>query len=192
MKRGKYKKGKKEGRWSEWYEDGTLANSFGYINDKPNGKCLKKFANGEKQIEIMYNYGIKSGIEKEWNENGIPVYENNWKDGLKDGAQIIWAGNGLILSKHRYSKGMLHGEYIDYYKSGQKSIVGNYRFGKKHGTWTYNYKDGVIALSGNYRNGDPKGSWFWIRANKSEMVNVDDPDKDWVTKRIREWERIYN
>ncbi len=33
------KKGKKEGRWSEWYEDGTLANSFGYINDKPNGKC---------------------------------------------------------------------------------------------------------------------------------------------------------
>ena len=111
---------------------------------------------------------------------------------FKDGAQIIWAGNGLILSKHRYSKGMLHGEYIDYYKSGQKSIVGNYRFGKKHGTWTYSYKDGVVALSGNYRNGDPKGSWFWIRANKSEMVNVDDPDKDWVTKRIREWERIYN
>ena len=44
MKRGKYKKGKKEGRWSEWYEDGALANSFGYIDDKPNGKCLKKYA----------------------------------------------------------------------------------------------------------------------------------------------------
>ena len=83
-------------------------------------------------------------------------------------------------------------EFIDYYKSGQKSIVGNYRFGKKHGMWTYSYKDGVVALSGNYRNGDPRGSWFWIRANKSEILNVDDPDKDWVAKRIREWERIYN
>ena len=57
---------------------------------------------------------------------------------------------------------------------------------------TYNYKDGVIALSRNYRNGVPNGSWFWIRANKSEMVNIDSPDTEWVTKRIKEWESIYN
>ena len=70
---------------------------------------------------------------------------------------------------------MLHGEFIDFYIDGQKSVIGNYRFGEKHGQWTYNYKDGVIALSGNYRNGVPNGSWFWIRANKSEMVNIDSP-----------------
>ena len=40
MKRGKYKNGKKR-RWSEWYENGKLASSFGYMDDKPNGKCLK-------------------------------------------------------------------------------------------------------------------------------------------------------
>ena len=101
-------------------------------------------------------------------------------------------GNGLILKKQRYSKGMLHGEFIDYYIDGQKSVIGNYRFGEKHGQWTYNYKDGVIALGGNYRNGIPNGSWFWIRANKSEMVNIDSPDTEWVTKRIKEWESIYN
>ena len=81
-----------------------------------------------------------------------------------------------------------YGNYID----GQKSVIGNYRFGEKHGQWTYNYKDGVVALSGNYRNGVPNGSWFWIRANKSEMVNIDSPDTEWVTKRIKEWEGIYN
>ena len=71
----------------------------------------------------MYNYGIKSGIEKEWNDDGIPKYENNWKDGLKDGVQILWGSTGLILKKQRYSKGMLHGEFIDYYIDGQKSVL---------------------------------------------------------------------
>jgi hypothetical protein len=47
-------------------------------------------------------------------------------------------------------------------------------------------------LSGNYSKGIPKGSWFWIRANKSEMVNVDAPETSWVNKRIREWEKVYN
>jgi antitoxin component YwqK of YwqJK toxin-antitoxin module len=192
MRRGSYKNGKKEGRWSEWSEEGKLAYSFGYIDDKENGKCITRFKNGKKQSEVLYNYGIKSGIEKSWNQKGNPIYENNWKDGLRDGAQIVWGKSGLILHKHRYSKGVLHGEFIEYYDDGQKSITGNYRFGKKHGSWTYIYKDGVVALSGNYSKGIPKGSWFWIRANKSEMVNVDAPETSWVNKRIREWEKVYN
>ena len=111
---------------------------------------------------------------------------------MRDGAQIIWGKSGLILHKHRYSKGVLHGEFIEYYDDGQKSIIGNYRFGKKHGPWTYIYKDGVVALSGNFSKGNPRGSWFWIRANKSEIVNVDAPETSWVNKRILEWEKVYN
>jgi hypothetical protein len=50
----------------------------------------------------------------------------------------------------------------------------------------------VAALNGTYKNNIPVGSWYWIRANKSEMVNIDSPDADWVNKRIREWENINN
>ena len=64
--------------------------------------------------------------------------------------------------------------------------------GNKNGPWVWKYKDGVIALNGFYKNNIPVGSWYWIRANKSEMVNVDSPKKDWVSQRIREWGEINN
>ena len=70
--------------------------------------------------------------------------------------------------------------------------MGNYKAGTKHGKWTWNYQDGLVALTGGFKNDIPIGTWYWIRANKSEMVNTDTPDLDWVNKRIREWEKINN
>ena len=86
----------------------------------------------------------------------------------------------------------LHGDYVEYFKGGQESIVGKYKTGKRHGEWTWNYQDGLVALSGNYKNDNPIKTWYWIRANKSEMVNMDTPDLDWVNERIREWEKTNN
>ena len=70
--------------------------------------------------------------------------------------------------------------------------MGNYKAGTKHGEWTLNYQDGLVALTGRFNNDIPIGTWYWIRANKSEIVNMDTPDLDWVNKRIREWEKINN
>ena len=91
-----------------------------------------------------------------------------------------------------YIIGQLHGPYINYFNDGQKSIHGSYNYGKKNGIWVWNYKDGVTALSGEYKKDNPIGSWQWIRGNKSEMVTLFSPRKEWVNKRVSEWEKINN
>ena len=188
--RGKYNKGKKEGRWSEWYDNEKLMYSFTYKNDILNGKCIERYKNGGKKSEILYRDGVKSGVDRFWTTEGLPLYDFRWKEGLKDGIQTEWSNKGLIKYKHSYSNNILHGDFVEYFKGGQESIVGKYKTGKKHGEWTWNYQDGLVALSGNYKNDNPIKTWYWIRANKSEMVNTNKPNLDWVNKRIREWEKI--
>jgi len=84
--------------------------------DKPyTGKFIKRYGNGQKEIETLYVHGQKHGIETYWFKNGKKWKINNWKYNSKDGVQIVWkkepikrgSNNETDIFEHVYSNGKL-------------------------------------------------------------------------------------
>jgi len=68
----KYKNGNLKARWQAHTVDGR------YLFD---GKMTEYYPNGQKQHEVTYENGFKTGIESFWEENGILRWE--WERDLK-------------------------------------------------------------------------------------------------------------
>ena len=68
--KGKIKKGKEDGNWTSWYE------------------------NGQKKREKNYKDGKKDGKSTYWYHHGQIGYERTYKDGKKDGKETWWYESG--------------------------------------------------------------------------------------------------
>jgi len=77
---GKILNDKKEGRWTTYYEDGSLCKENYYSKGLQNGKFIWYFKNGSKQQEVDLINGKKHGEDKYWNIDGtlnsITKFEN--------------------------------------------------------------------------------------------------------------------
>jgi len=83
---GSYKDGKKDGKWTGWYE------------------------NGQKFSELNWKDGIRNGKYTEWHENGQKKWEATFKDGEVDGLFTIWDENGQKKKEVTYKDGELISE----------------------------------------------------------------------------------
>lgn len=82
---GRFKMGRKEGRWTFW---------------DPNGR---------KRIEGGYRDGREEGEFIYWRSNGIKLMKGKFKDGLMEGAWTMWFGNGVKMSEENYRAGEKNG-----------------------------------------------------------------------------------
>ncbi len=64
------KDGKKNGKWTAWYENGQMASEGSYQEDKKNGKWTAWYKNGQMASEGSYQEDKKIGKWTEWYENG--------------------------------------------------------------------------------------------------------------------------
>ena len=62
--------GKKNGKWTAWYENGQMALEGSYQEDKKNGKWTAWYKNGQMASEGSYQEDKKNGKWTEWYENG--------------------------------------------------------------------------------------------------------------------------
>ena len=86
-----YEKGKKEGEWTEWYDNETVKKVYHYKKDLLDGSyAIHDSASGQKVIEKIYKKDKLNGIWKEW-----------------------YLDNTLKL-EHAYKNDNLHGSSIDY------------------------------------------------------------------------------
>lgn len=67
--KGKFVEGKKEGKWSWWYDSGKLRRESEFINNKKEGMTTFWYENGVKAKEIIYR-NDKNIDQKLWNEDG--------------------------------------------------------------------------------------------------------------------------
>ena len=91
---GEYKDGKKEGKWTGWYE-----------NEDEDG-------NGNKMYEWEYKDGKKEGKHLGWYERGNKKYEGEYKDGKLEGKWIGWWENGNKEFEGEYKDGEKVGKWI--------------------------------------------------------------------------------
>ena len=65
--KGNFKDGKKDGKWTNWYEDGQKQCEVNYKDGKLDGKWIEWDESGRKQSEVNYKDG-KEEIENKGNQ----------------------------------------------------------------------------------------------------------------------------
>jgi hypothetical protein len=104
---GKFKDGKKDGKWTVWYENGQIRSEGNYYDGKPYGIWTEWYENGQKKIKSNYKDGNKKdGKWTEWYENGQNKIEGKFKDGKKDGKWTWWHQNGRKWKEENYKDGV--------------------------------------------------------------------------------------
>ena len=126
---GRYNKGKKDGKWTVYYQNKKVEAVQFYKDDHPVGDWEGFHFNGLKSFEQHYDdKGKVVGVWKKWHDNGVLAEENNCHlnkpEFTKDGKYIPYSGfikrygrNCKILEEFECPDGRLQGSYKKYYES---------------------------------------------------------------------------
>ena len=80
-KQGKISKGKREGEWLWYWENGQLKEKVNYKDGKLEGEWLMYRKNGQLYSKNYYKDGKPEGEWLEYNQNGRLLSKENYKDG---------------------------------------------------------------------------------------------------------------
>jgi len=100
------------------------------LKGKRDGKWVSYYDNGQKKAEENYKDGVEFGIEFMWYENGQKWFEGNMKDGKLDGLASRWYENGQKKSEITFKDGVIDGLASQWYENGQKKLEVIYKDGE--------------------------------------------------------------
>jgi antitoxin component YwqK of YwqJK toxin-antitoxin module len=99
------------------------------------------------KVEGQYDEGLKTGIWKNYYENGQLKSIGNYESfgGEKNGGWKYYYENGQLKSEGRFLSGFRVSEWKYYHENGSLECNGIYEYGEiKVGEWIYNDDEGVI------------------------------------------------
>lgn len=165
---GKYaNEGKKNGKWTIWYENGNIKTVEHYSNGKLDGKKLNYFEEGHLQTEEEYANDKRHGKQIIYDETpGVILSESSYADGELDGESRsyyngeLWREsfykNGTMLREKEYKNGKLNvlrlinnkGEMVDVqeYNSSGKIISRNTAYKKPESIRLKEDASGIIDI----------------------------------------------
>ena len=145
------------GRIIDINNDGNIILETNCNRGKINGPWITWYDNGEKKYEGHYKNGYKDGLWKGWHDSG-----KLWKEGFyfydkKEGTWIYWYLNGNKQELKTYRNGKLNGPIKKWYSNGQQKMEGFYKeiseygISSKYGKWVfYLNKSGTARISKYY------------------------------------------
>ena len=166
----KYKNGKPDGLWIDYYKNGQIEWERTYTNGNLDGLSKWYYSNGQLKSETPYlTDGFNSyrdGLCKSFYENGYLKTEGMYKIKINPGDKTstenkegLWKEyneNGQLDEEITYENGIMNGLFRKY-KDGRLFIEGPWKNGK---------------AEGNQRAYNPDGSLFGVRTYKNgELVN---------------------
>ncbi len=125
---GRYNKGKKDGKWTVYYQNKKVEAVQYYKDDHPVGDWEGWHHNGQKSFEQHYNdSGNAVGVWKKWHDNGVLAEENSNCHDMErnDSAEYTpipgyikrYGRNCKILEYYECVEGQKEGSYKLYYES---------------------------------------------------------------------------
>ena len=145
---GIYAKGKRNGTFTEYYQDGvTPRKETPMQQGKIDGTVKTYFRNGKIEAEKEYKQSVESGRERRFDsKTGEQIFESHYIDGKKDGEEWeIFEDASTLRSRiiRHYRNGKLDGSYrVESTRDGKPyiTIEGQYTDGEKSGQWIeHNY-----------------------------------------------------
>ena len=92
----------KDGKWTEWYENGQIESESNWKDGKEYGKQTWWDENGQIRLEINWKDGKSN--QTGWYENGQKEFQANLNKN-NDGEVTFWHESGQIKSKATYKDG---------------------------------------------------------------------------------------
>ena len=130
---------KKDGLWTEWYD------------------------NGVKSGEATYQHGKWHGVIRSWSRNGQMSAEGHFVQGVRHGPVRAWYENGQQADEGENINGRIHGKAVSWYENGQMKVISENKDGNKHGKYTEWYENGQMKCEGEFTNGIHNGKsveWY--------------------------------
>ena len=106
-KQGKIIKGRPDGEFVEYFENGQLKRKGNFKDDKQEGEYLSYYENGQLKIKCNLKDGKEEGEYLEYYESGELLYKRYYKQGKKDGLSITYYSNGKLNEQKVYKDGEL-------------------------------------------------------------------------------------
>ena len=85
---GNYKRGKKEGEWVSYDDNGQLSGKGSFKNGKRDGAWVKYHDNGQLKNKGSYKNGKREGDWVGYHDNGNVSYRGSYKNGKKEGEWV--------------------------------------------------------------------------------------------------------
>lgn len=147
---GIYAKGKRNGTFTEYYQDGvTPRKETPMRQGKIDGTVKTYFRNGKIESEKEYRQSVANGRERRFDsKTGEQIFETHYTNGKKEGEEWKISEDGRsIRSKttRHYRNGKLDGPYraeLTWDGKPYVTIEGQYTDGEKSGQWIeHNYEN---------------------------------------------------
>jgi antitoxin component YwqK of YwqJK toxin-antitoxin module len=145
MQSGVVEQGIRVGKWSVFFENGSLQEEGSYTND------LYKIHNSwDWKGKQNVNNGF--GTYYTFYDGGELIYESgNVKNGFRDGLwKLYYETSGNIYLEQRYIEGKLTGLQNSFYESGQIFTSGEMVDGFREGEWIWYHENGIISSKVNF------------------------------------------
>jgi antitoxin component YwqK of YwqJK toxin-antitoxin module len=113
---------------------------------------ITEFDDGVKVVESARWDGVKNGVYRELNENGVITREGRYLNGKEQGFWKTHDDEEGIYNEGNYDKGIITGIWLDRYENGQIRRQSSYRNGKWEGTFITYDREGNITSMADYFN----------------------------------------
>ena len=137
------RKGKRNGEFKRYYENGALDTYCVYQNDTIVGEEVMYLPNGVRTQVFTYRNGKRNGPHTAYHLNGEVKIEGGFKDDMFDGPWIYYDERGVVVGEGAFTSG--RGDVIFYDANGQKARLTHYENNKKDGKEIYYNPDGTTA-----------------------------------------------
>ena len=174
---GVYSKGKEQGVWLNYWENGTIKNKAEFKNGILNGAWVSYSPNKNILLTGKYKNGLKSGEWKTFNDKNKLLLLENFKVMKSEDSE-----NEIIITRRNEEISVLHGPFESYSETDYAiKASGSYKKGKKNGTFIDYYPGGVVpTIVAQYKEGNLHGLFqqFSRRGNIRHQIEYKNNLKD--------------
>lgn len=104
-----YKRGKPDGPYKRWYDNGTLRETGNYRNGSKNGIQKGFWLDGKPRFIFNFTLDSLHGNQKEWNDRGTLIWDGNYRMGKETGWQRKWTDKGKLKINYQVINGRKYG-----------------------------------------------------------------------------------
>lgn len=154
---GIYKAGMRNGEWKFYYPSGKLMQTGEYVRNRPDGPWVSYHPNDSVWKEEEFFEGEKEGLYSEYDNNGNRVVKGQYVANEREGLWIFRIGD--VVYEGGYLQGLPHGKWKSWYAGGGVESETNFIQGNADGRQLFYYPDGSIREERFYRNGSREKTW---------------------------------
>lgn len=174
-------KGKKQGLWKKYHENGMTRYIGTFKDDKPVGVFKYYYDTGKIQTEMThtgsnsysyvyyetgeikaagkYENQLKDSVWKYYDKAGYKMAEEFYLSGKREGSWKTYYNTGQVAEEKTYTNDFEQGEWNQYFLDGKPKLTAIYVNGELEGRATYYSKGELKAVSGVFVRGARDGYW---------------------------------